>query len=354
MVCAQIRKIQGKLKEKNVDAFLITNPVNQHYLTASEVEGIIFLTPQRCIFITNFCYGEQAKAEIPDFEIKVSPDKFKIIKQLIKKYKIKNLGFETNTISYGEYQNYKEKLSVVKLIPYKNLVEDFRLIKKKNEIVKIKKAAQITDATFNDILKIIKVGLREREIAHKIEYFLREKGAERSAFEIIVVSGKRTSLPHGKPSDKRIEKGDFLLMDFGACYEGYNADLTRTIILGKIKKKQQEIYDLVCQAQDSAFKMLKGGVSCSFIDRKARNVIKKAGLGKFFGHNLGHGIGKAVHEAPFLAPHNDSSLKPGMVVTIEPAVYIPQWGGVRMEEMALITEKGYELLTKAPKELREI
>ncbi len=223
------------------------------------------------------------------------------------------------------------------------------MIKDKEEIIKMKKAAQITTESLKDVFEIIKPGVRELDIASELAYTMRKKGAQKEAFETIVVSGERSSLPHGKPSEKKIDEGEFITIDMGANYQNYNSDLTRTIIMGKENKKQKEIFSIVLKAQKAALDFLKPGVKCKEVDSVARNIIAKKGYGKYFGHGLGHGVGLDIHELPRVSFSDDTVLLPGMVVTIEPGIYLPEVGGARIEDSVLITEAGYEILTWFPK-----
>jgi len=240
------------------------------------------------------------------------------------------------------------------LVPTENLVESISIKKEQNEIEKIKKAISITEQVFYEILDFVKPQAKEQDIAAEIEYRFKKYGSSAPFFETIVASGKRSALPHGVASGKKIEKGDLVTLDMGAVYDGYTADLTRTVVVGKANKRQKEVYNIVLKAQKQALSKVKPKIRACDLDKVARDVIKRAGYGKYFGHGLGHGIGGIIHEGPAVNPRNQQLLEPGMVITVEPGIYIPNWGGVRIEDDVLITKRGCEVLTKAEKKLIEV
>ncbi|MBA7622803.1 Aminopeptidase YpdF [subsurface metagenome] len=234
------------------------------------------------------------------------------------------------------------------------MVENLRRIKDQGEIKSIKKAIRITENALANTLRKIRIHIPEKELSALLEYEIKKRGAEGSAFDPIVAFGKRTSYPHSKPSRAKLRKGDLIKIDCGAIYRGYSSDLTRTFVLGGATKRQRRIYSFLYHAQSEAIEKIRPGIECSRIDRVARDIITKEGYGKFFGHGLGHGIGREVHEGPYLKVEDHTPLEPGMVLTIEPGIYIPGWGGMRIEDMVLVTEKGCEVLSKrAPEELPE-
>jgi Xaa-Pro aminopeptidase len=232
-----------------------------------------------------------------------------------------------------------------------SLVDKLRETKKEKEIECIKKAQQIAEEAFAHSLELIKPAVSEKDIALALDFYMLSHGAEAVSFDTIVVSGKNSSMPHGVPTDKKIENGDFVTMDFGAVYNGYHSDMTRTVAVGEPTEKQKEIYSVVLKAQKAALSVLKAGVPCSEADKAARDVIEAAGYKEFFGHGTGHGVGIEIHEAPTLSPRSKADLGEGNVVTIEPGIYIPNEFGVRIEDMALITKDGFVNLTSCEKEL---
>lgn len=349
---AKIKKVYELMDKEGLDALLIDSPENRYYLTGfTGTAGRVLLTGKGAYFITDFRYVEQAKKQTEGYEIvEVSSNFEKGLNELLKKDGVKRLGFESKAISHEQFLKYNEVLEV-ELQKTTDLIEGLRVIKGPEEIEKIKKAVEITDAAFAHILGIIKPGVTEREIALELEFFQKRMGGEKNAFDFIVASGQRSSLPHGVASDKVIEKGDFVTLDFGVFYQGYCSDLTRTVVVGEPDEKQKEIYGLVLKAQLAVIERVKAGMSCKEVDEIARGIIGEAGYRENFGHGLGHGIGLEIHEAPRVSFTSETILQPGMVVTNEPGIYIPGWGGVRIEDDLLITEEGCEVLNKAPKEL---
>ncbi|MBI3584748.1 MAG: aminopeptidase P family protein [Nitrospinae bacterium] len=259
---------------------------------------------------------------------------------------MKTIGFEPH-LPYSTYQELHSKLNSASLTPVKNIVEDVRMVKEPSEIEFIKKAIGIIDRAFKRMKKIVKAGSKENEIAIEMEYQLRKEGAEGIPFDIIVASGERGALPHGIASDKIIKDGELVILDFGSRYMGYNSDCTRTLSVGRLDERQKDIYSIVLDAQREAIKSIKPGLKASEIDSKARQFIIEKGYGENFGHSTGHGVGLEVHENPRIAEGQDDIIKEGMVFTIEPGVYIHGWGGVRIEDMVLVTKEGCEVLTSA-------
>lgn len=349
---AKIKKVYELMDKEGLDALLIDSPENRYYLTGfTGTAGRVLLTGKGAYFITDFRYVEQAKKQTEGYEIvELSSNFEKGLNELLKKDGVKRLGFESKAISHEQFLKYNEVLEV-ELQKTTDLIEGLRVIKGPEEIEKIKKAVEITDAAFAHILGIIKPGVTEREIALELEFFQKRMGGEKNAFDFIVASGQRSSLPHGVASDKVIEKGDFVTLDFGVFYQGYCSDLTRTVVVGEPDEKQKEIYGLVLKAQLAVIERVKAGMSCKEVDEIARGIIGEAGYRENFGHGLGHGIGLEIHEAPRVSFTSETILQPGMVVTNEPGIYIPGWGGIRIEDDLLITEEGCEVLNKAPKEL---
>lgn len=343
----RIKRLQTVLSRKKLEGLLVSNITNVRYLTGfTGSSADVLISSQKLYFITDSRYIEQAQKEVSnEFEIvKEEKGLVKTLKKILEKEKLKNLGLETDYLTYYQYQELHNALSLIELIPTQGLVLNLRLIKDKNEIQKIKHACQIAEDSFRIILPFIKDGLSEQDLAVELEYLIKKKGGE-IAFEMIVISGWRTSLPHGKPSHKKLAVGDFVTFDFGAKYKGYNCDLTRTLILGKPTDRQKLIYKTVQDAQSKALEDLKSGIKFSELDKVAREKITKTGLNRFFSHNLGHGIGLEVHEIPQISSSNKNIIKSGMVITIEPGIYIPSYGGVRIEDTVLVTENESKVLS---------
>lgn len=346
--------LRNLIKEKNLEAFVIYKAVNVTYITGfTGDDSAALITPDAAIFITDSRYTEQSQSEVQDFEVIEHKNGIKeVIKEYVDRLNIKKLAFE-ETLPFGQYKSLKEFLGI-ELVSQENIVESLRIIKDEKEIENIKKAQNITDKTFNYILGFIKPGIKEKEVAIEMEYFMKKSGADDISFDIIVASGKRSSLPHGKPTDKVIEYGEFVTLDFGCKINGYCSDMTRTIIMGKASEKQKEIYNIVLEAQQNAINNLKAGLTEKEGDHLARKIIEAKGYGKYFGHSLGHGVGLEIHEAPGLSPKKENILKTNMIVTVEPGIYIPDFGGVRIEDMVLLKEDGVINLTESPKQLIEV
>ncbi|MEA3560566.1 MAG: aminopeptidase P family protein, partial [Candidatus Omnitrophota bacterium] len=275
------------------------------------------------------------------------------LKKIFNKLKLKRLGFEAGSLSYAGYKKLKTELSPVKLIATSNLIEDLRMIKQDSEIKIIKKAISITQEVFSSITSLITPGVTEKWIAGKIEFFLRTLGGEESSFPAIVASGQRTVLPHACPTGRKIGRNQPVLIDMGTSLRGYNSDLTRMAFLGKISKRFETIYNLLITAQGEAINRITPGVKACEIDSAARGYLARHGLAKYFIHGLGHGVGREVHEQPWISGNNKTELTQGMIITVEPAVYIPGWGGIRIEDMVLVTSQGHEVLSSLSRAIVE-
>jgi Xaa-Pro aminopeptidase len=353
----RIKKLQEVLEKENLDLLLVTSLSNVRYLSGySGTNGLILISPRESLFLTDFRYKNQASEQVKYSKIVIAERELILSLpplSLLKPKRLK-LGFEQNHLSCGTYRKLKTLLPNCLLVPTENLVESISVKKEQNEIDRIKKAVSITDQVFSEILDFIKPKVKEQDIAAEIEYKFKKYGSSAPFFETIIASGKRSALPHGVASGKRIEKGDFVTLDMGAVYDGYTADMTRTVVVEKANKRQKEVYNIVLKAQKEAISKVKPKIKACDLDKVARGFIKKAGYEKYFGHGLGHGIGLLIHDSPTINPTSQQVLEPGMVITIEPGIYIPNWGGVRIEDDVLITKRGYEVLTKAEKNLIEV
>lgn len=347
--------LKKRLVKENLDGFFVSKPANVSYLSAfSGHESYLLITQNEDFFITDFRYYRQAKIEIKDFKIEVTAsgrnrllrNHFDLIAGLIQKNRLNRVGFEAKHITYGEVSRIRDRLTSCEFSPTYDFVEDIRIIKTPDEVKRIKTAVKIATVVLTDVRHNIKPGDKEKDLAAFIEYQMRMRGAEAASFDIIVLSGINSVMPHGEPSEKTISKNEIILIDAGARLNGYNSDLTRVFFLGKIPAVVRRIYDVVKKAQDLAIKAIKPGVEACAVDAVARGYIEKHGWGKYFRHSLGHGIGREVHEAPWLSPKSKTILKPGMVITVEPAVYAPGLGGIRLEEMVLVKDRGMEVLSE--------
>lgn len=348
----KLAKLRQALIDNNLDGLLISNEFNRRYMTNfTGTSGVAIVSQTDAVFITDFRYTEQAAVQVKDFRI-VQHTKtiFEEVADQTEKMGIKTLGFEKESVTYGIYELIK-KLVKDELVPVTGIVEKIRLIKTEQEINIIKAACEIADNAFTHILGFIEPGKTELEVSNELEFFMRKQGAASSSFDTIVASGLRSALPHGVATDKIIEKGDFVTLDFGALYNGYISDITRTIAVGQPSEKLVEMYNTVLASQVLALEKVGPGMTGIEADAVARDYLKSKGYGEAFGHSTGHGIGLEVHEGPGLSFRSKTVLEPNMVVTIEPGVYIPGVGGVRIEDDIIITQTGNELITHSKKDL---
>ncbi|MCH7321851.1 Xaa-Pro peptidase family protein [Solibacillus sp. MA9] len=348
----KLAKLRQALIDNQVDAILITNEYNRRYMTGfTGTAGVAIVSQNDAVFITDFRYTEQAAAQIKDFRIE--QHKGTIFEEVANQAAImgvKTLAFEKDAMHYGTYEVYKSSVKA-DFVPLSGVIEKIRLIKSQEEINIIKVACEIADNAFTHILNFIKPGITELDVSNELEFFMRKQGATSSSFDIIVASGLRSALPHGVATDKIIETGDFVTLDFGAYYNGYISDITRTVAVGQPSEQLVEMYNAVLESQLLALEKVGPGMTGAQADAVSRDYLKSKGLGEAFGHSLGHGIGLEVHEGPGLNFRSEVVLEPNMVVTIEPGVYIPGVGGVRIEDDILITETGNEILNHSDKKL---
>jgi len=351
----RIKKLRHRLDNLRLNFFIVTNIRNCCYLTGfTGSEGVVLITPASVYLIVDFRYLEQAQKETKNAKIlKRERALHLLLRDILKKHKNGKVGFESNSIIFKQYEDIKRSLPENQLIPAVNMIEELRTIKSKEEVALIKKAARISDEVFKHILGFIKLGMREVDIAEEIEYTVKRNGASNISFDTIALSGSRSSLPHGAPSQDLLKNGT-VLMDFGCVFSGYNSDMTRTIFLGKATAKQKEIYNIVLEAQQTAIESIRPGVKASYVDKAVRDYIAGKGYGEYFGHSTGHGVGLDIHELPAISSRSNEVLQPGMVFTVEPGIYIPGWGGIRIEDMVLVTDNGYRIITKSSKEIIEI
>ena len=347
-------KLREAMKQNGFEAVLITKPENRRYVSGfTGTSGIVVVTQTNAWFVTDFRYKDQAASECEGFEILIhTPEKS--VYQVLNELELKSLAFEDENMTVSQYNTYISEMGQTEFVSISQMVEGLRIQKTHDEIDMIRKSAAITDAGFSHIISYIKPGMKEIEVALELEMFMKKQGASALSFDIIVASGLRSSLPHGRASEKIIEDGDFITMDFGCIYKGYCSDMTRTVVVGEASEKQKKVYETVLKAQEAALKAIKPGISGKDADKVARDIITEEGFGEYFGHGLGHGVGLEVHEAPRLAPIGEKILRENMVVTDEPGIYIPDFGGVRIEDLIVVTEDGCERLSTSPKHLIQI
>lgn len=351
----KLTKLRKKLEASNLDAILITSAINRRYITGfTGTAGVAIVSREDAQFITDFRYTEQAKEEIEAFNLVEHKQSLDMeISNQLNEMNVKQLGFEKDHVTYSKYEQYKQVIDT-ELIPVSGLVEELRLVKSTDELSIMKKAAKIADDAFEHIQAYIKPGAKEIDISNELEFFMRKQGATSSSFDIIVASGNRSALPHGVASDKEIQSGELVTLDFGALYHGYCSDITRTVAVGEISSELKKIYNTVLEANVRGVDGIKPGITGKEADALTRDYIKAQGYGDYFGHSTGHGLGLEVHEGPGLSFKTDKKLEAGMVVTVEPGIYIPGVGGCRIEDDIVLTETGNERLTFAPKELIQL
>jgi Xaa-Pro aminopeptidase len=348
----KIERLRSNFSKLGIDGMLITSPYNRRYMANfTGTSGVVLISADHAQFITDFRYVEQATKQCQGFEIiKFSGSIPQEVAQQVKKLGINKLGFEEDFVTFSAHKTFKSEINA-ELVPVSGAIEKLRLIKTDSEIKILKVAADIADAAFKHILDFLRPGLNELEVSNELEFFMRKAGATSSSFDTIVASGHRSALPHGVASDKVIEAGDFVTLDYGAYYNGYVSDITRTVAVGKPDEKLKEIYEIVLESQLRGMNGFKPGMTGKEADALTRDYIAEKGYGEYYGHSAGHGIGLEVHEGPALSVKSDFILEPGMVVTCEPGIYIPGLGGVRIEDDTLITMGGNEALTHSTKEL---
>lgn len=338
-----------------LDAGIISAPENRRYYTGfSSSAGALFVTREKSYFLTDFRYIEKARQSVRDCEVVEMTELGEQLHTLARRHGVRTCGVEAYTASVRQVERYRQALEGVRMdmgTAFQDQIRRQRMIKDAAEIRKIEQAQALTERTFSHILSVIRAGITEREIALEMEFFMRRQGADGVSFDFIVVSGKNSSLPHGEPTGKTVEEGDFITMDFGALVDGYHSDMTRTIAVGHVDDGQRRVYDTVLRAQRASLAAIRAGMRCSDADRAARAVIDEAGYAGCFGHGLGHGVGVEIHEAPSLSPRSAEVLEPGMVVTVEPGVYLENTYGVRIEDMVVVQEGGCRNLTASSKEL---
>ena len=347
----KIRCIREKMKLLNIQGLIISNPVNIRYIIGIPVEGTILITDKENIFITDARYIEEVNNFLTindEFIIYDAKDVSEIDNQTFFK-DCENVGFEENYVTFAEYQNLVRKYRIRNIEETEKIIEKQRMIKDENEIKNIEKACEITDKCFEHLLEFIKIGMTEKQIALEIEKFFIENGADGLAFETIVASGENSSKPHAIPSDKIIRMGDAITIDFGAKYNGYCADMTRTIFAGEVSEEESKLYNYILKNQLRATKDMKEGTSCKMIARSVENDFYLFNYSLI--HALGHGVGLEIHEFPYLSHNSQFSLKENMVVTNEPGIYIPGKYGIRIEDTIRIGKLESEVLTKSSKEI---
>src|ERR1700716_3914998 len=350
----RLATLRGRLVDLELDGLVVTGPENIRYLSGfSGSLGYLVIGTGAAEILGDSRYWLQMEAEAPGFTlVRTGPSHglWALISHRIKALDLRRVGVESQLMTVDQHQRLTAALPPeLTLVPTAGLVEELRIVKSAEEIALLRAVASIAGRAFDRVRSAVRPGLREREVAFLLEQTFRELGADGPAFETIVAAAERGALPHGRASDRVLERGDMVVIDFGATAAGYHSDTTRTIVVGEPTTEQARVIEAVRQAQLTSMALMKAGVAADAVDRRAREVL--AGEAHAFGHGLGHGIGLQVHERPFLSPTDHTALRPGMVITNEPGIYIPGWGGVRLEEMVLITDDKPEVLTSASWEI---
>jgi Xaa-Pro aminopeptidase len=351
-------KLRKSMRRVGIEALLITDFVNVTYLTGFTGDDSYFLVREQGeILLTDGRYTTQLEEECPRLELLVRKPGASMIQAVVRALRssgTSRLGVEADSMTIGLEDKISDKLPEMAIVPTTGLVEKLRLIKDKEEIDQLRKAIRQAEKAFAVIRSALLPEMTEKQVANELEHQCRMFGAKAGSFPAIVAVGPRAALPHAAPGDQRITENSFVLVDWGACEGLYCSDLTRVLLIGKILPKFSQVYKVVLEAQTKAIHAIRPGVLCQEVDAVARGVIARAGYGRRFTHNLGHGVGIQVHEAPRLAAKNQTILKPGMVITVEPGIYLPGWGGIRIEDDVLVTRSGSEVLTHVPKKLEEV
>ena len=350
----RLDQLLAKLNDIGYDGFYITNLTNIRYLTGfTGSSAVLIIIDGLSYFFTDGRYIKQSSEQVKNSNITIINSSYfnAINKKKILQGNNLRIGFESNDISFSNYNALKNNLPNINWEPTNFIIENIAAIKDKDEIVSLKTAIEITDYVFEKIISEIKPGVTEKYISAKISYLFKINGAEGDSYESIIAGGPRSALPHARPTDRKFKAGDFIVMDFGALYNGYHADMTRTLLIGPATKKHQEIYDIVLKAQLNGINTAKAGISCASVDQACRSIIENHGYADFFNHSTGHGIGLEVHTLPRIHKSNNQLLEINHVITIEPGIYLPDWGGVRIEDDCLILEDQCLPLNKSTKEL---
>lgn len=352
----RLSRFREQLKSQSLESMVIMQPENRRYLSHfSGSTGWLLISDEHAVIMADFRYWEQIRHQCPDFELfkldnKV-PNAFPLaLAENVERLHLSGqMGFEADFVPFGLHEQVAATVKGVEFKPVKDLIEQLRIVKDSAEVDAIREAARIADEALEAVREMVKPGVTEQELAAHLQFQMKLRGADKESFDTIVASGPNGALPHARPTERAFGGGEMVTIDFGATWRGYNSDMTRTLWTTGVSEELADIYRLVRKAQQTALEALRPGLSCSGADAIARQIIADAGHGEHFGHGLGHGVGLAVHEMPWLSRRDDTVLREGMVVTVEPGVYVPGVGGVRIEDMAVITGDGYEVLTRTPK-----
>lgn len=346
-------RLAEKLPEQ-VDAGLIISPINRRYYTGFlSSAGVLVVIPKKSCFFIDFRYYEHAKAQITDCEVILADRLTEQMDTLFRENQIKTVAVEAEHMTLSEFRDYQKMFPDIRFLDsddFQKVILSDRIVKSEQEIQSVIDAQRIAEKAFEETLNYIKKGRTEREIALFLDYTMKKLGAEDISFETIIASGKNSAVPHAVPTDKPVENGDFIVMDFGAVVNGYHSDMTRTVAVGGISSEQERVYDTVLKAQLAAIQAVKKSMSCNSIDAAARQLIDNSGYAGCFGHSTGHGVGLEIHEKPNISPKNEQITENNMLFTIEPGIYLEGKFGVRIEDMMVVRDNGCLNLTKSKKE----
>ena len=349
-----VKKLQLALPQELDAAIIITEHNRRYFSGFPATDGILFVTRDRACLIMDSRYIEAAKAQAKGCEVVLLTDRVSQLRKLAKDSGVKTVGIEARELPLADFNRLRGELPDVRFddsTALSDVITSLRMIKEPEEIECIRKAQELTDAAYEHILPYIKPGVAERDLALELEFFMRKNGASGPSFDFIVVSGEKTSMPHGVPGERRIRSGEFVTMDTGAIFGGYCSDMTRTVAVGGASSAMKHVYATVLKAQLAAEDAIRAGERCDAVDKIARDIIYNAGYAGCFGHGLGHSVGLEIHENPRLSPSCGDKLASGMLMTVEPGIYLEGRFGVRIEDLVVVTDDGLEILTKSPKEL---
>lgn len=350
-----MERYQKLFEHMTADCALITSDVNRRYFTGMKSSaGIVLAFPEKMYLLIDFRYIEKARATVRNAEVVELVNTGRQVQEIISKHNAHTMAIESETMTVktlNAYRHFCKEITIDDSDSLSNAINYLRTVKDDEEISNIRRAQEIAEKSLDQLMPFIKAGRTEREVALELNRLMFANGAEDLSFETIVLSGANTSMPHGVPSDKKIQNGEFVLMDFGAVWNGYHSDMTRTICVGKPDDEMKKVYNIVLEAQIKVLEYAKAGITGKELDKVARDIIVQAGYGENFGHSLGHGVGMEIHEKPNASPNNNGILEKNSVVTVEPGIYIAGKFGVRIEDFVILTENGCDNLTKYDKNI---
>jgi len=349
----RLAQLRARLEEDHLEALLVTSLPNVHYLTGfSGSAGVLLATPRDAVLFTDSRYDLQAHDQVQDARVViVNADALTAAAKRANRLRSPKVGFESGVVSFQTHKRLKELLSGKRLVPAAGWIETLRIVKDEGEIEQIRQAVALSSRAFSETVPLLRPGILEMEVAAEIEYRMRRYGAEQPSFETIVAFGPRTALPHARAGARALQPGECILMDLGAILNGYVSDMTRTVFLGRPSRKASRMYQAVLEAQIEAEETVRAGVACAAVDQAARRVLKRYGYEQYFTHSTGHGVGREIHELPRIGKKQKTLLPERAVITVEPGVYLPGFGGVRIEDVVVVRKEGPEILTQTPKEL---